>query len=286
MNNRQQGSEFTFLLFEEYHPKKSKLQILTQWFFEPHEHATWLTSSLWSPKMTTSTTSKIVIAISGIFVLFLIVVSVVSIHREGALFIPGLAPKAYKEGAEVILDVNKVTSIHQAVPFRYHSLPVCTPATQAVESENLGSVIAGNRLEQSSYNVCRRFIVSIHVAAPISEIKILRGSLPEALWSWEYWQDETSLRKWVSSSVVSLISNISSKYSRQLDDLPAAVVLQTNTKTYYTTGFPLGKRVWLMVSFISLMCQGKFFVEQPRHHYDPLQPSQKSFFWQNSWSRI
>lgn len=55
----------------------------------------------------------------------------------------------------VTKQVNKITSVKAAVPYRYHDLPVCTPDRVTVEYESLGTVFAGNRLEQSVMKVPR-----------------------------------------------------------------------------------------------------------------------------------
>jgi hypothetical protein len=50
--------------------------------------------------------------------------------------------------------VNKITSIKAAVPYRYHDLPVCLPEVVTPEYESLGTLLGGNRLENSVYSVC------------------------------------------------------------------------------------------------------------------------------------
>jgi hypothetical protein len=50
--------------------------------------------------------SKIIFAASAAFMLILIAASILSIYRGGALFIPGIAPSVYKNGADIQLNVN------------------------------------------------------------------------------------------------------------------------------------------------------------------------------------
>lgn len=114
-----------------------------------------------------TTTEKIVVGFTVLFVLFLVAASVVSIYREGAFLVPGLAPASFKEGQPVPLFVNKVTSAKAPIPFRYHDLPVCTPPEGELESRNsnLGDIITGSRIETSVYSV-RELLTPIPVDRP------------------------------------------------------------------------------------------------------------------------
>jgi len=93
------------------------------------------------------------VGVTAVFVIFLVVASIVSIYNEGAFFIPGLAPIGYAKKENIPLYVNKVTSIHSPIPFRYHSLPVCQPSQMVARHENLGELLTGNSIEVSSYQV-------------------------------------------------------------------------------------------------------------------------------------
>jgi len=98
---------------------------------------------------------KVVIGFTALFVAFLLAASVVSIYREGAFLVPGLAPSTYAKDDPVALKVNKVTSVKAPIPYRYHDLPVCVPEEAAIvkSNENLGEIITGNRIESSLYRV-------------------------------------------------------------------------------------------------------------------------------------
>jgi transmembrane 9 superfamily protein 2/4 len=101
-------------------------------------------------------TNRIALGFSALFVLFLIAASVVSIYREGALFIPGLSPTVFKKDDQVQLSVNKITSIHEPIPYRYNDLPVCTPPPDKIQptsSENIGAIVTGDRIENSVFEV-------------------------------------------------------------------------------------------------------------------------------------
>lgn len=49
--------------------------------------------------------SKIVIAVTSVFIVFLIAASILSIYRGGAIFIPGIAPTVFKKGDTVTVNV-------------------------------------------------------------------------------------------------------------------------------------------------------------------------------------
>eukprot|EP01125_Pyxidicula_operculata_P002012 TRINITY_DN11990_c0_g1_i1.p1 TRINITY_DN11990_c0_g1~~TRINITY_DN11990_c0_g1_i1.p1 ORF type:complete len:659 (-),score=148.07 TRINITY_DN11990_c0_g1_i1:105-2039(-) len=163
-------------------------------------------------------TSKIAVGLTGLFVLFLVVASVVSIYKEGVNMIPGLAPTPYKKSDVVPLFVNKVTSIHTPIPYRYHDLPVCVPENGEKKNENLGEVITGNRIESSNYQ--------LHFLDKTECEKLCYKTLNQ-------------------EDVDELKSLIDDEYSVQwqVDGLPAAVLVGTSKqsdKPVYDTGFPLG----------------------------------------------
>jgi len=172
--------------------------------------------------------SRIVWATASFFLLFLVGASVFSIYREGALFIPGLAPTVYKSGDVVTLKVNKVTSFHEPIPFRYHDLPVCPPpkAESATSEENIGSIVTGDRVENSAYEllfqtdeICKKLC-----SVPLNGDNVQR-----------------------------LVDLIQHEYRAQwqIDGLPVAVkVVSAQThETRYETGFLLGNKGENSVSF-------------------------------------
>ncbi|GAM21130.1 hypothetical protein SAMD00019534_043050 [Acytostelium subglobosum LB1] len=68
-------------------------------------------------------------------------------------YLPGMFSKDYKKDDEVLLKVNKITSVHTQLPFTYYKLPVCRPAKIQDESENLGEILLGDRIESSLYEI-------------------------------------------------------------------------------------------------------------------------------------
>jgi len=137
-------------------------------------------------------------------------------------YIPGVAPVEYLDGEQVELKVNKLTSVHTQLPYKYYSrLPFCQPEKIMDKAENLGEILLGDRIENSLYEIvvdekinCKVLCVSKPLSA--EELKDLSDLVGD-----EY------RASWV------------------LDNLPAAMpkLLQSvngETTTVYDTGFPVG----------------------------------------------
>jgi len=61
-----------------------------------------------------------------------------------------MAPKTHLVSLQVKLFVNKLTSTKTQIPFDFYSLPYCHPKKIQEESENLGEVLQGDRIEKNS----------------------------------------------------------------------------------------------------------------------------------------
>lgn len=72
---------------------------------------------------------------------------------------------------QVKLFVNKLTSTKTQIPYDYYSLPYCRPKKYGLQSENLGEVLSGDRIEMSVYKV-RRLVVQ--VVTGLGVIRVLR----------------------------------------------------------------------------------------------------------------
>ena len=70
-----------------------------------------------------------------------------------AFYLPGVAPRNFFKGNRVDLKVNKIDSVKTQLPFEYYSLPVCKPSAVVDVAENLGEVLAGDRLANSAYQL-------------------------------------------------------------------------------------------------------------------------------------
>ncbi|OAE22979.1 hypothetical protein AXG93_2717s1090 [Marchantia polymorpha subsp. ruderalis] len=55
-----------------------------------------------------------------------------------AFYLPGVAPHDFAEGADVLVKVNKITSIKTQLPYEYYSLDYCKPDVIDNVAENLG----------------------------------------------------------------------------------------------------------------------------------------------------
>lgn len=163
--------------------------------------------------------SKIVIAVSSVFILFLCAASVLSIYRGGAIFIPGIAPTVFKKGDIVTVNVNKITSVKAAVPFRYHDLPVCQYDKVTAEYESLGTVFGGNRLEKS--------MMQFSFLEPDQKCKVLCDNITISPQQKQF-----------------LIDRIKLDYHAewQVDSLPGAThgISSRTNEDLYTIGFPIG----------------------------------------------
>jgi hypothetical protein len=54
--------------------------------------------------------------------------------------------------------VNKLTSTKTQIPYDYYSLPYCKPNKPGLQSENLGEVLSGDRIENSVYKVSHIYL--------------------------------------------------------------------------------------------------------------------------------
>ncbi|CAE8581692.1 unnamed protein product [Polarella glacialis] len=71
-----------------------------------------------------------------------------------AIYLPGVAPIEYQDGASVDLKVNKLTSVKTQLPYGYYTLPFCAPPGGIQDSvENLGEILAGDLIENSGYDL-------------------------------------------------------------------------------------------------------------------------------------
>lgn len=68
-------------------------------------------------------------------------------------YLPGVAPHEFKKGEKVELKVNKLTSVHTQLPYKYYSLPFCRPEKIKDERENIGEILGGDRIETSLYEI-------------------------------------------------------------------------------------------------------------------------------------
>ena len=86
----------------------------------------------------------------------LVLALVVAVGVAQAFYLPGVPPRSYKRNEPVELLVNKIESVHTQLAFEYYSLPFCEPDKVKEKHENLGEVLAGDRLASSLYELNAR----------------------------------------------------------------------------------------------------------------------------------
>lgn len=137
-----------------------------------------------------------------------------------AFYLPGLAPTEYMEGEQIDLKVNKLTSVKTQLPYGYYSLPFCKPPEGVKgKRENLGEQLAGDKIENSPYE--------IRMAVNLSCVELCQVTL-----------DGPSKEKFRSKIEDEYVVNW------LMDNLPAATKVMTmgGGSYSYSDGFPVGYR--------------------------------------------
>jgi transmembrane 9 superfamily protein 2/4 len=58
---------------------------------------------------------------------------------SAAAYLPGVGPRKYKQGDQLPLYVNELSSLRTQVPFDFYSLPYCPLASAHHQEESLGA---------------------------------------------------------------------------------------------------------------------------------------------------
>jgi transmembrane 9 superfamily protein 2/4 len=121
----------------------------------------------------------------------------------------------------VELKVNKLTSVHTQLPYKYYALPFCRPEKIIDKVENLGEILRGDRIENSPY------VIS---ALRPDKCRVLCKTL----------LDKDDIKKFIE------FVKYEYKVHWIVDNLPAATpkILQDargEKIVVYESGFPLGK---------------------------------------------
>lgn len=95
--------------------------------------------------------------------LLLLAVAVV----DSAYYLPGVSPHVFHQHDSIKMFVNKLTSTRTQMPYDYYSLPYCKPKKAKLQSENLGEVLSGDRIESSVYNL----VVKVQKTCEIACVK-------------------------------------------------------------------------------------------------------------------
>jgi transmembrane 9 superfamily protein 2/4 len=72
---------------------------------------------------------------------------------DAAVYLPGVIPHTFEQRDTVKLYVDKITSTKTQMPYNYYSLPYCKPKKAKLQSDNLGEVLSGARMEDSVYRL-------------------------------------------------------------------------------------------------------------------------------------
>ncbi|KAI6241350.1 Transmembrane 9 superfamily member [Aphelenchoides fujianensis] len=88
-------------------------------------------------------------------------------------YVPGVAPKEFKQGDPIEVKAIKLTSTRTIVPFEYYSLPFCKPEHNAIhyKSENLGEVMRGDRIVNTPFDVAMRKDVTCSGLCPTNKLE-------------------------------------------------------------------------------------------------------------------
>jgi len=75
------------------------------------------------------------------------------IARCAAFYLPGVAPTPYEKNDTLNVKVTPLTSVRSQLGYDYYRLPFCKPEKIESVAESLGEVLAGDRMENSVYQL-------------------------------------------------------------------------------------------------------------------------------------
>jgi transmembrane 9 superfamily member 2/4 len=80
----------------------------------------------------------------------------VLVKHVSAFYLPGVAPRAFKEGQSVQIKVQTLVSPESELQFDYYQLPFCQPTHIVDVPENLGEALTGDRAHTSAFEAKMR----------------------------------------------------------------------------------------------------------------------------------
>eukprot|EP01114_Cavostelium_apophysatum_P022696 TRINITY_DN829_c0_g1_i1.p1 TRINITY_DN829_c0_g1~~TRINITY_DN829_c0_g1_i1.p1 ORF type:complete len:637 (-),score=175.06 TRINITY_DN829_c0_g1_i1:148-2058(-) len=135
--------------------------------------------------------------------------------------IPGLNPVEFHQGEDIPIKVNRMTSVHTQLPYKYYELEFCKPENVVDDSEYLGEVLRGDRIESSVYKVTTLKNEPCKVACTQMYNQTVIDKFKEKI-KYEY------------------------RVNMLLDNLPAAIPrfysVDDVSNKLYETGFPIGEK--------------------------------------------
>ena len=154
--------------------------------------------------------------LSIIIVVFLRIVLFGDIYFAFAIHIPGVSPHTYSYSEDIKLYVSKLTSTKTQIPYEYYTLPYCKPNLTGLQSENLGEILSGDRIENSVYKLEAKVTKTCEVACSIKLNKVGRDAFIRAI-------DENYHVHWI------------------VDNLPVGMSsINKESLNVFTRGFPVG----------------------------------------------
>ena len=114
------------------------------------------------------------------------------------------------------LYVNKLTSTKTQIPYEYYALPYCKPNKAGLQSENLGEVLSGDRIENSVYKL---------------EVKVPKSC------------EVACIRKLKKQEKEAFVRAIDDDYRVHwmVDNLPVGTyATNADREEYFTRGYPVG----------------------------------------------
>ena len=94
--------------------------------------------------------SRFLIGVSGLLALFILA------EKSCAFYLPGVAPRTFKEGQNVQIKVQTLVSPESELQFDYYQLPFCEPAQIVDVPENLGEALTGDKAHTSAFEARMR----------------------------------------------------------------------------------------------------------------------------------
>lgn len=140
------------------------------------------------------------------------------LSSANAFYMPGVRPQSFKEGEEVPLKVNSMTSIRTQIPKNYYRLKFCEPKDgPKMASENLGEFLTGNKIQNSPYTINMKQEVYCNL---ICQVKLTKRDSFDFKMHIKYGYNNN----WI------------------IDNLPSASIAidQGKEKKHYAGGFPIG----------------------------------------------
>mmetsp|Transcript_32780 Transcript_32780/g.53178 ORF Transcript_32780/g.53178 Transcript_32780/m.53178 type:complete len:655 (+) Transcript_32780:51-2015(+) len=106
-----------------------------------------------------------------------------------AFYLPGVAPREYKDGEDVDVKVNSLTSSKTQLPFSFYSLPLrgCQPKDIVDSPENLGEVLRGDKIQNSLYkfqmNVPKTCVSLCRAKQSKENLELFKSRIDEEYWA-------------------------------------------------------------------------------------------------------